>query len=132
MAGFIPKEAGGIENPGANMGDAPGSDGSNEPYTFAPATSHLYAFKYQDIRKPQYSFLRKFGTVFSAKLGENVSILTVIFRNNKGGSGARYAYGFSDHDLGQEIFNALASSAHPYSEVLLPRVRLAGIPYTRT
>lgn len=122
---FEPKMAGGVANPNAGA-DPNAPDGSNVAWESAPATSHLWGWKYVDIRTS--SFLRK----FPGRLGA-VSILTVRFRG-KGGRGiaAEYQYGFADPDAGQAIVEALRASPHPHGQVLHPRVIKAGVPYTRT
>lgn len=121
---FEPSEAGGIENPNANLGN---TSNINEAAELAPTTSHIYAWHWQDIRDPKYAFLRKFPGILGP-----VSTLIVVFRDEKSkGAGAKYGYGFADPDQGAAIVAAMRSSPHPYAEVFLPRVRKAGIPYTR-
>ena len=132
MRGFrsvpVPVEPGGVFNPGARTkGEhvAPEETGGGDvPWTEAPASSHLWGFRYYDIRK--FPALRK----FPGKLGAR-SLLYARFRGKKGkGIKTEVAYGFDDPDKGQSIFDALAASGRPYSAVLLPRVRNAGIPFT--
>lgn len=63
---------------------------------------------------------------------KGASQLQVIFKGaNYEGEDDEYIYYFYDRYEGLEIANALAVSPHPYSEVLLPRVINAGIPYFR-
>lgn len=68
---------------------------------------------------------------FPGALGP-VSLLFVRFKDEKtGGISGEYSYGFSDPDQGQAIYDEMAASAHPYGEVLYPKVIKAKIPYLK-
>lgn len=88
----------------------------------APADSHLFAWKYFDLRL--YPDLPN-------PLGAQVSLLYVWFRNKDGSMGTQWVYGFVNPDEGQAISDALQASAHPYGEVLHPRVIKANLPNRR-
>lgn len=123
---WSPSMRGGVENPGARRkGEEPAEqDGSNIPWERAPATSHIWGWKWLPLRSS--SFNRK----FPGRLGRT-NILYVRFKNKTGGVAAEYSYGFADEATGLSIVEALRSSPHPYAEVLRPRVVTAGVPYTR-
>lgn len=123
----VPVEPGGVMNPGAQTKgvgiDPKDTGGGDEPWTMAPGESHIWGFRYFDIRK--YPALGK----FPGKLGP-VSLLYVRFRGKKGVDiAAECQYGFANPDAGKAIFDAMAAAAHPYADVFLPRVRKAGIPF---
>ena len=123
---WSPSMAGGVANPGARRrGEEPAEqDGSNVPWERAPATSHIWGWKWMTLR--EFPFLRR----FPGRLGA-VNTLLVRFKNKSGNVAAEYSYGFADETAGASIVAALRSSPHPYAEVLLPRVVTAGVPYTR-
>jgi hypothetical protein len=104
---------------------APGRplDASNLPWFAAPATSHIWGWKFFDARV--YA-----NTADLTSLGP-VSLLLVRFRDKAGAPGDAYFYGFSDAAAGQAISDAMEDSDHPYSAVFYPRVRKAGIPYAK-
>lgn len=120
MAGFTPKRAGGLANPQAGTGQLPEEAGADLlAWTPAPATSHIWGFRYYDARDPRFG------------LAEGRSQLQVRFREKGGGVSATYAYFFSSPEAGALIYDKLAGSAHPYGEVLHPLVIRPGAPYTR-
>ena len=93
------------------------------PWADAPPASHLYRFRYWDAR--DWPLIRKYGD-FAGK-----SQLHVTFKEKDGSEGPEYWYFFADPDAGRAVFDKLAASPHPYSEVLLPLVIRAGVPYRR-
>lgn len=89
-------------------------------WTPAPATSHVAMFRYFDSRDPRFS------------LPEGKSQLHVRFRKGKsGGITDVFAYFFSSPDAGQQVYDKMADSPHPYGEGLYPLVIRAGVPYTK-
>ncbi len=121
----VPVEPGGVFNPGARTkGEAigPASGGGDEPWTAAPAGSHVHSFRWFPASK--YPAL----VSFPGKLGP-VSLLYVRFKDKEGGVAAECAYGFADESQGRSVFEAMAASQHPYSEVFNLRVRKANVPF---
>lgn len=98
-------------------------DQSNLPWFAAPEGSHIWGWKFFDARI--YA-----NTAALSSLGP-VSLLLVRFRTKQGGPGAAGFYGFADAAQGQAISDALEASAHPYGEILYPRVIKAGVPYRK-
>lgn len=96
-----------------------GSDGS-VPWVEAPATSHLWGFRYFDAR--EHRFLRRF---FGGK-----SHLDLRFRpSGKGTAHSDYRYEFADPEEGERVFAALKASARPWSEVGRPELIGGKVPY---
>ncbi len=130
---FEPKEAGGIRHDagtrsGVDAFRAVSAAGGGEAMEAAPDSSHIYGWKLADVRflSPEQQAQQATGLLGSG------SILYVIFRDEKSkGPGASYAYRFGDPEQAASVVEALRASAHPYAEVFLPRVRRAGIPYTK-
>lgn len=93
-------------------------------WIITPSTSHIARFQFTDARES--SFLSEIGPY------DGASQLHVVFRDLKFGIETdEYAYYFQDHEFGANIAAQLASSPHPYGEVLYPLVRLnPTIPYT--
>jgi hypothetical protein len=123
VAHFVPspKFTGGVVNPIATP--QPSALGGVAWFA-APSTSHIFGWKYFDIRL--------FPNQPTGVLGQ-VSILLVRFRDKNGGaSNAQYAYAMPDPDFGQRISDEMEQSAHPYGSVLYPKVIKAGFAYTRT
>lgn len=86
----------------------------------APATSHLWGWRYLDIRVYDTS-------QYESQVG-TASVLLVRFRDPKtGGYTSEYAYGYAHGDEGGAILESLRAAAHPYSGVLLPKVIRAGV-----
>ena len=120
---YTPSLAHGLPNPFASAG--PSEVTGTMEMTLAPSTSGLYGFRYYDAR--EHGLLRKFGPQ------RGKSQLQIIFRHKKtGGRGPDYFYYFTDHDLGESLFEELSESAHPFEDVFLPKIRdNPGIPYTK-
>jgi len=107
----------------------------NDTWTTAPSTSHISRFKFVDARTN--SLMRKFGRRLGRSEGNpftaGASQLHVVFKGKQGvGEDSEYAYFFTDHQLGADLYERLKTSGHPYSEVLRPDVVLnKSIPYQR-
>lgn len=101
------------------LGDSPDDTGA-EPWTPAPASSHLSRFRLWDARK--YKFLR-------ALLG-GVSQLNVVFKANGRSPETQYTYEFRDHDQARRVYDAMAAAEHP-GEVVHAMLIKEGVPYTK-
>jgi hypothetical protein len=115
----------GVVNPGGTGSESTDFSGS-VPWTAAPETSHIYVFKYFDVRS--FPALRK----FPGNLGPG-SLMYIQFIDRKTGKKSpTYKYLFRNPDEGQQVFDAMASSAHPYGDVFVVKIRNnPAIPYSR-
>lgn len=121
---YTPSFPFGVPNPYASRGDIPEADGSNVPWETAPATSHVWGWKYVPLAAT--GFFRRATLWF----GEGYSHLFVRFRNKTGGIAAEYVYGFKTREAGQAVLEKLRGSGHPYAEVVRPLLINAGVVYT--
>lgn len=94
-------------------------DTGAEPWTAAPADSHLEGFRYFDTRK--YSFLRKFGTG---------SELHIRFKPKGNRGTTEYVYFFADPQKGANVFAEFVDHTNPGE--LVHSILIANrIPYRR-
>lgn len=78
------------------------------------------------VSAPATSHISRFMLVH----GEQATHIQVVFKGPEGkGEVAEYMYTFPDDNSAVRIFNQLRSSAHPYGQVLYPKVIKGGIPY---
>ncbi len=101
------------------LDDSPDTSGS-EPWTEAPASSHVARFAYYDARK--HRFLRTL-------LG-GVSQLKVHFKATATKPETGYTYEFKDAADGERVFAMMVAAEHP-GEVIHRELILRRIPYTR-
>lgn len=93
-------------------------------WIYAPVTSHISRFLWTDaLLNP---------TLAEYNVMKGASQLQVIFKGeNYEGEADEYIYYFYDREEGLRIGSELSRASHPYSDVLLPQVIQAGIPYFR-
>ena len=93
------------------------NDGSNVGWFQAPGTSHLFAFRFRDNRL--YSL--------------PVSQLDVIFKTKAGVQGTEGSYECVNPDIGQDLYDRMAKSPHPYGQVLYPNaIKTKALPWVVT
>lgn len=109
--------------------------GGTGEWVYAPSTSHISRFKFDDARTNR--LLKNFGFGATSSGGvrrhEGASELRVVFRDaDSGAESVEYVYWFHDHAAGAAVAEAMTGHPHPYGEVLYPEVIAPNrVPYQR-
>ena len=109
MAGFVPKYDWGEPN------DAGAGTARGRAWQSGPAASGVHSFRFLD----------------ADQVGRGRAELHVRIRRRSGSITPTYVYFFADGDEGRAVYEAMLASPHPFTEVLVPRVIKAQVPYTR-
>jgi hypothetical protein len=112
MDGYVPRHPWGIENDGDAVGPARG-----RAWSLGPSKSGVHSFRLVP---------RSTG-----KAGGGRAELHVRIRRRDGSVTDAYVYFFDSESEARAIYSRLASSPHPFTEVLVPDVIQAKVPYTR-
>lgn len=119
MSGYVPKHEWGAANPGDGVSHAKGS-----AWQYGPAQSGVHSFRFLDARQ------RERLTASPSPIGRGRSELHVRIRRRSGSVTGTYVYFFDDAETGAAVYERMLSSAHPFTQVLVPDVIKAQVPYT--
>lgn len=113
MPGYEPRREWGIGHDGDPAGRAAGA-----PWVMGPPRSGVHSFRFLAARS-------------TTALGGGATELHVRIRRRDGSVTPTYVYFFDRAEAGRRVYERMRASAHPFTDVLVPDVINAKVPYTR-